>query len=68
MIILKDLFHNKAEFRNLCTSGITRKCRLSWSFLPIPELKISHPHTLTLKLEGVDRNSWSFHIHAIPEF
>jgi len=42
MIFLKDLFHNKAEFRNLCTSEITRKCRNSWSFLPIPELQISH--------------------------
>jgi len=42
MIILKDLFDNKAEFRNLCTSRITRKCRNSWSFLPIPELQISH--------------------------
>ncbi len=32
----------KAEFRNLCISGITRKCRNFWSFLPIPESQISH--------------------------
>ncbi len=37
---LSSLNKCKAEFWNLCTSGITRKCR----------------------------NSWSFHIDAIPEF
>jgi hypothetical protein len=37
----------KAELWNLCKSGITRKCRNSWSFLPMPVLQISHPHTLT---------------------
>jgi hypothetical protein len=26
----------------LCISGITRKCRNFWSFLPIPESQISH--------------------------
>jgi len=34
---LSSLNKCKAEFRNLCTTGITRKCRNSWSFLPVSE-------------------------------
>ncbi len=42
---LSSLNECKVEFRNLCTSEITRKCKNSSSFVPISVLQISHPHT-----------------------